>query len=99
MQDNDPKHTSRLISNWLDEKEIEVLDWPPQSPDMNPIEAVWALVKLNLVKFGKLKGKELKEKITEIWYSMPDELIVNYVISFHKRCLAVFNAKGNNTKY
>ncbi|ORD99447.1 TCB1 [Hepatospora eriocheir] len=96
MHDNDPKHTSRLISNWLDEKEKEVLDYPPQSPIMNHIEAVWALVKL---KLGKLKRNELKEKITEIWYSIPNELIQNYVISFHKRCLAVFNVKGNSTKY
>ncbi|ORD95314.1 TCB1 [Hepatospora eriocheir] len=55
IQDNDPKHTSRLVSNWLDEKEIQVLDWPPQSPDLNPIEAVWALVKCKLAQFGKLK--------------------------------------------
>ncbi|ORD99528.1 hypothetical protein A0H76_705 [Hepatospora eriocheir] len=57
------------------------------------------LVKLKLAKFSKLKRNELKEKITEIWYSIFDELIQNYVISFHKRCLAVFNTKGNNTKY
>ncbi|ORD97438.1 TC1A [Hepatospora eriocheir] len=61
MQDNDPKHTSRLVSNWLDEKEIQVLDWPPQSPDLNPIEAVWALVKCKLAQFGKLKKDELKK--------------------------------------
>ncbi|ORD96289.1 TCB2 [Hepatospora eriocheir] len=40
MQDNDPKHTSRLVSNWLDEKDIQVLDLPPQSLDLNLIEAV-----------------------------------------------------------
>ncbi|ORD93028.1 TCB2 [Hepatospora eriocheir] len=31
MQDNDPKHTSRLVSNWLDKKDIHVLNWLPQS--------------------------------------------------------------------
>jgi hypothetical protein len=38
QQDNDPKHTSRRARNWFEENEIELLDWPPQSPDLNPIE-------------------------------------------------------------
>ncbi|ORD98814.1 TCB2 [Hepatospora eriocheir] len=32
MHDNDLKHTSRLVTDWIDEKNIDVLDWPPQSP-------------------------------------------------------------------
>ncbi|ORD97862.1 TC1A [Hepatospora eriocheir] len=99
IQDNDPKHTSRLVSNWLDEKEIQVLDWPLQSPDLTPIEAVWALVKCKLAQFGKLKKDELKEKIKEIWYNIPVNLIQKYVNSFQKRCLEVYKAKGYNTKY
>ena len=33
QQDNDPKHTSKLITKWLDNQDIDVLDWPAQSPD------------------------------------------------------------------
>ncbi|ORD95263.1 TCB2 [Hepatospora eriocheir] len=54
MQDNDPKHTSRLVSNWLDEKDVQVLDWLQKSPDLNPIEAVLALVKYKLVNLKKM---------------------------------------------
>ena len=36
--DNDPKHTSELIKEWLKRKRIETLPWPPYSPDFNPIE-------------------------------------------------------------
>jgi hypothetical protein len=36
--DNDPKHTSRVVKNWLDKERVERLIWPPFSPDMNPIE-------------------------------------------------------------
>ena len=38
MQDNASIHTSRLARDWLQEHGIEVTDWPPYSPDLNPIE-------------------------------------------------------------
>ena len=38
MKMNDPKHTSRKARNWMEENNIMLLDWPPQSPDLNPIE-------------------------------------------------------------
>ena len=39
-QDNDPKHTSKLIKSFLEENNIEFMEWPSQSLDINPIEHV-----------------------------------------------------------
>ncbi|KAL6742774.1 hypothetical protein Aduo_015888 [Ancylostoma duodenale] len=44
-QDNDPKHTSQFTSKHLDQWKIERLEWPPESPDLNPIEFVWHQLK------------------------------------------------------
>jgi hypothetical protein len=62
QHDNDPKHTSKLVREWLSEQQFETLTWPAQSPDLNPIEHMWAEVKRRLNKFD-----EPSKGIFELW--------------------------------
>ena len=48
QEDNDPKYRSHLCMSWKAENGITALDWPSQSPDANPIENVWSVVKRKL---------------------------------------------------
>ena len=102
QQDNDPKHSSKLVKEYLQEQFYQVMQWPPQSPDLNSIENMWALLKRRLNQYETAtKGmNELYERVTEVWYDqMKPEECQKVIESIPRRIKAVIRAKGYWTKY
>lgn len=99
QQDNDPKHTSKLIKEWFLEKNIALVEWPSQSPDLNPIEHLWEILDRQ-IRVKKIKNKiELMETIRSEWNKIPLDTLQKLVDSMPKRCQAVLDANGYATKY
>jgi transposase len=101
QQDNDPKHTSKRAKKWMEDHGISLLDWPAQSPDLNPIEHLWGHVKKELCKYPtQAKGAwELWDRLAEVWNRIPVEVCQNLIESMPRRLEAVIKAKGGHTKY
>ncbi|CDO72837.1 hypothetical protein BN946_scf185002.g22 [Trametes cinnabarina] len=69
QHDNDPKHTARLVQEWLEHQNLLVLPWPPSSPDLNIIENVWAEIKKRLETYRPRprNTEELWRVVQKLW--------------------------------
>jgi transposase len=99
QQDNDPKHTARIVKQWLQDRHITILDWPAQSPDLNPIENLWHFVDKDIKMSKPSNLNELFTVIESSWRKISVDLCVKLVDSMHNRCKAVIKNFGYATKY
>lgn len=99
QQDNDPKHTSKLAKEWFRDNRVEVMPWPAQSPDLNPIEHLWGDVKKYVAEKMPSNVDNLWTTIQDGWQKIPLKRCQDLIDSMPRRCAAVIKNRGYSTKY
>ena len=85
----------------MEDNNITLLDWPAQSPDLNPIEHLWTHLKRKLAEYEEpAKGiTELWERVEREWEGIEKSVCQNLISSMPRRVAAVIKAKRGYTKY
>ena len=101
QHDGAPCHRTKTVTQWLDQQGIEVLDpWPGSSPDINPIENLWTLMKEQVSLIKPTSENELIAAIKEVWTKrITPQYYETLACSMPDRIKAVLATKGRHTKY
>ena len=94
LQDNAPQHKSVLVRTWLFNNGIQCIDFPPYSPDLNPIENLWADLARRVEEFQCDSMEELQDIVAEQWKETNTDLLRRLARSMPERCQAVIDAQA-----
>ena len=97
QHDNVPAHKVRSIKKWFVEIRLEELDWPAQSPDLNPIEHIWDELECQLRASPNrpTSATNLTNALVAEWKKVPAAMFQRLVESLPRRVEAVITAKGD----
>ena len=99
QEDNDPKHTSGKAQKWKDENDIKRTSWPSQSPDLNPMENLWAVLKVNISNYKPTSTKHLIKIIKKEWKKLDGVFTENLVLSMKNRISLIINNESDQILY
>lgn len=101
MHDNARAHSAQVVEQYVSDVGIRKLQWPARSPDMNPIEHVWDMLKRRVKRSSNPPQnlRELKTTLVAAWEEIPQMDIKNIIHSMPDRMQAVIRARGGNTRY
>ena len=99
QHDNDPKHTAKIVQNFIGEKNISLLSWPPQSPDLNPIEHLWEELKRQIPKSERYSKTKFMAALQKSWDNIKPSILKKLIRSMPNRLQEVIKAKGYQTSY
>jgi hypothetical protein len=100
VQDGWGVHSAKVVQQWFKANGVYLLpNWPPNSPDLNPIENLWAILKRRVAERRPLGLENLMNVIQEEWDNLPDEMIYNLTASFKERLEECIRRNGGHTGY
>ena len=100
MQDGAPCHRSKVLKNFLDSNNIDLLEWPGNSPNLNPIENLWSNMKIKVSEKQPLSGAELVKAIKEVWVKeISKEYCQSLMKSMPRRIKAMIKNRGGHTNH
>ena len=101
QQDGASCHTATLTERLLKRNKMKFFDWPPQSPDLNPIENLWDEIDRRLRDLpGQISSEtDLWQKIQEVWQAIDIKTCRRLVHSMPDRIRAVIRARGGYTRW
>lgn len=101
QQDLAPCHASKMVKKFFADKGIQCLDWPGNSPDINPIENLWSICKTRLRTMDCTTKTKLIESVIAVWYREEkiQGICQSLVKSMPKRVQMLLKAKGGHIKY
>jgi len=96
QQDNAKPHKTQAVMNYLKNWGYEILDWPPQSPDLSPIETIWNVMKMRMKAMTPRPRTKasMRDAMMDIWDKLEDDLRVKLMNSFKKRLQACVANNG-----
>ncbi|GFT86472.1 transposable element Tcb2 transposase [Trichonephila clavipes] len=101
MYDNAPCHRTVAAEQLLESEDIERMDWPARSPDLNPIEHVWDFLGRRLAArtLPPVTIRELRLALQDEWAAMPQQLIDTLILSMGRRCETCLAVRGDHIPY
>ena len=98
--DGAPPDRSKMVSGYLKKKQVAVLDWPGNSPDLNPTENLWSYMKNKVAEKQPSSARELVTAIKEVWIKeIGAEYCASLVKSMTSHLAAVVLEKSGHAKY
>ena len=101
MHDGATCHIANITRDYLNQCDIEVMDWPAVSPDLNPIENIWGILVQRVYENGRQfqTVNQLRSCVMEQWNSLQQFELEPLTDSMTDRCIAVLQKNGGPTKY
>ena len=100
QDDGAPCHRSKIVKDCILKRRRRTFDWPPQSPDMNPIENAWSMLKYEVGKYKYDNLVDLQGAIMQTWFhQLPKQYFEKLALSMHNRLQKSIKQRGGPTSY